>query len=92
MFFKIFGAHLYPASPPLKDTYLSQRIPLIKIKQTNNPELFFDYRDRPAELELLRQANIFVKDILKDINARVAEKERRQRLFEIYNKIGKDIL
>ena len=58
----------------------------------NNPELFFDYRDRPAELELLTQANIFVKDILKDINARVAEKERRQRLFEIYNKIGKDIL
>ena len=57
----------------------------------NNPELFFDYRDRPAELELLTQANIFVKDILKDINARVAEKERRQRMFEIYNKIGKDI-
>jgi len=44
-------------------------------------------RDRPAEFEWLRQSNIFVKDILKDINARVAEKERKHRLFEIYNKI-----
>lgn len=44
-------------------------------------------RDRPAEFELLRQANIFVKDILKDVNSRVAEKERKQRLFEIYNKV-----
>ena len=29
----------------------------------------------------------YFQDILKDINARVAEKERKQRLFEIYNKI-----
>ena len=44
-------------------------------------------RDRPAELELLRQANIFVKDILKGINACVAEKEHKQRLDDITNKI-----
>ena len=30
---------------------------------------------------------LIFQDILKDINARVAEKERKQRLFEIYNKI-----
>lgn len=42
---------------------------------------------RPAELELLRQANLFVKEILRDVNARVAEKERKGRLFEIYNRV-----
>lgn len=31
--------------------------------------------------------NFFFQDILKDVNARVAEKERKARLFEIYNKV-----
>ena len=44
-------------------------------------------KDRPAELELLRQAHNFVKDIVKDVNSLVATKERAQRLLEIYNKL-----
>jgi hypothetical protein len=34
-----------------------------------------------------RNLIIFFQDILKDINAKVAEKERKQRLFEIYNRV-----
>ena len=54
---------------------------------TTNSPFTAALKDRPAELELLKQANTFVKDILKEINARVAEKERNGRLIEIYNKI-----
>ena len=59
----------------------------LKLSFTKNSPFTAALKDRPAELELLKQANTFVKDILKEINARVAEKERNGRLIEIYNKI-----
>ncbi|XP_076065727.1 uncharacterized protein LOC143039494 isoform X6 [Oratosquilla oratoria] len=44
-------------------------------------------KDSQLELEMLQSALEQVKDILVNINAQVAEKERKQRLLEIYHKI-----
>lgn len=44
-------------------------------------------KDQEEELSTLKKALDLVKDILVNINAQVAEKEREQRLLEIYHKI-----
>ncbi|KAB7501101.1 Rho guanine nucleotide exchange factor 18 [Armadillidium nasatum] len=44
-------------------------------------------KDQPEETATLKKALDCVKDILVNINAQVAEKEKRQRLLEIYHKI-----
>ncbi|XP_045031309.1 rho guanine nucleotide exchange factor 28 isoform X5 [Daphnia magna] len=44
-------------------------------------------RDQPDECLKLQQVLGFVKDILIGVNAQVAEKERKLRLIEVYNKI-----
>ncbi|XP_046439532.1 A-kinase anchor protein 13-like isoform X4 [Daphnia pulex] len=44
-------------------------------------------REQPEECLKLQQVLGFVKDILIGVNAQVAEKERKLRLIEVYNKI-----
>ncbi len=44
-------------------------------------------RDLPQEQQRLRDVNAAAKNILKDINARVAEKERERRFLDIYKAI-----
>ncbi|XP_059350946.1 LOW QUALITY PROTEIN: rho guanine nucleotide exchange factor 28-like [Daphnia carinata] len=44
-------------------------------------------REQPDECLKLQQVLGFVKDILIGVNAQVAEKERKLRLIEVYNKI-----
>jgi A-kinase anchor protein 13 len=44
-------------------------------------------KDRPAEQQKLRSCLALVKNILVDVNGQVAEKERAQRLLEIYNRM-----
>ena len=44
-------------------------------------------QDRPAEQQKLRSCLSLVKSILVDVNGQVAEKERAQRLLEIYNRM-----
>ena len=44
-------------------------------------------KDRPAEQQRLRNCLSLVKSILVDVNEQVAEKDRAQKLLEIYNKM-----
>ncbi|KAK2718344.1 hypothetical protein QYM36_005602 [Artemia franciscana] len=44
-------------------------------------------RDKPEENFKLQQVMQLIKDIIIDVNAQVAEKEREERLLDIYNKI-----
>eukprot|EP00088_Acartia_fossae_P033899 TRINITY_DN3477_c0_g1_i9.p1 TRINITY_DN3477_c0_g1~~TRINITY_DN3477_c0_g1_i9.p1 ORF type:complete len:1159 (+),score=471.85 TRINITY_DN3477_c0_g1_i9:327-3803(+) len=44
-------------------------------------------KDRPEERQKLDICHQLVKSILVDVNGQVAEKERAQRLIEIYNKL-----
>jgi len=44
-------------------------------------------KDRPEEQQKLRNCLHLVKNILIDVNGQVAEKERAQRLIEIYNRL-----
>lgn len=44
-------------------------------------------REQPEECLKLQEVLSFVKDILIGVNAQVAEKERKLRLIEVYNKI-----
>lgn len=45
------------------------------------------YKDNKVEQQNLTQVNNLVKDILSNVNLQVAEKEKEQRLLQIYNKI-----
>merc|ERR1711997_424496 len=44
-------------------------------------------KERPEEQQKLRNCLHLVKSILVDVNGQVAEKERGQRLLEIYNRM-----
>lgn len=44
-------------------------------------------KDLPQEQQRLRDANRFIKEIVRDVNSIVGEKEREQRFFEIYKAI-----
>ncbi|CAL4065020.1 unnamed protein product, partial [Meganyctiphanes norvegica] len=51
-------------------------------------EAFIKYsKDQEEELQALKKALELVKEILVNINAQVAEKDREQKLLEIYHKI-----
>lgn len=44
-------------------------------------------KDKTAEHEKLQKSNALIKEILVDVNARVAEKENDDRHFDIFKRI-----
>ncbi len=78
-------------NPLLKKKGVPECILFITTRVTKYPLLIEPLvktaRDLPQEQVRLRDANAAVRDILKDVNAKVAEKEREQRFLEIYKTI-----
>ncbi|XP_040580355.1 uncharacterized protein cyst isoform X2 [Lepeophtheirus salmonis] len=79
------------ANPLLKKKGIPECILFVTTRITKYPlliePLIKTAKDRPEEQKKLIRINDLVRGILNDVNSKVAEKEREQRLIEIYNRI-----
>ncbi len=79
-------------NPLLKKKGVPECILFVTTRVTKYPlliePLLKTAKDLPVDLQRLKEAHAKVKEILKDVNSKVAEKERHRRFLELYKMIG----